>query len=160
MKCATEKQVLQPHTFVETLFTYSKRVSEPTNVRARLVVPFFRNLFFVLKKASLTGFLRIFYFPVFSWGIFCRNVVLERSQEFLFSVFTEIFCRNSCGTRIPVFTPLSSGFLRIPEDSCYRHIICSRRALPQLALPPASPLCRSALESSLKGSQAVVVYFI
>jgi hypothetical protein len=48
-------------------------------------------------------------------------VVLERSQEFLFFPdFTGIFRRNSCGTGIPVFTPDSSGFLRIPEDSCSR----------------------------------------
>jgi len=48
-------------------------------------------------------------------------VVLERSQEFLFfSDFTGIFRRNSCGTGIPVFTPDSSGFLRIAEDSCSR----------------------------------------
>jgi hypothetical protein len=48
-------------------------------------------------------------------------VVLERSQEFLFfSDFTGIFRRNSCGTGIPVFTPDSLGFLRIPEDSCSR----------------------------------------
>jgi hypothetical protein len=48
-------------------------------------------------------------------------VILERSQEFLFYPdFTGIFRRNSCGTGIPVFTPDSSGFLRIPEDSCSR----------------------------------------
>jgi hypothetical protein len=37
-----------------------------------------------------------------------------------FSDFTGIFRRNSCGTGIPVFTQDSSGFLRIPEDSCSR----------------------------------------
>ena len=43
---------------------------------------------------------------------------LEGSQEFLFFPdFRGIFRRNSCGTGIPVFTPDSSGFLRIPEDS-------------------------------------------
>jgi hypothetical protein len=37
------------------------------------------------------------------------------SPEFLFlATFTGFFCRNSGGTGIPVFTPDSSGFLRIP----------------------------------------------
>jgi hypothetical protein len=55
---------------------------------------------------------------VFSGGIFHRNMVLEGSQEFLFfAAFTGIFCRNSCGTRIPAFTMDSSGFLWIPPDS-------------------------------------------
>jgi biotin transporter BioY len=35
----------------------------------------------------------------------------------VFSDFSGFFCRNSCGTGIPVFTQDSSGFLRIPEDS-------------------------------------------
>jgi len=52
-----------------------------------------------------------FFFSCVSGGICHRNVVLERSQEFLFfSVFTGIFRRNSCGTGIPVFTPESPGF--------------------------------------------------
>jgi len=38
----------------------------------------------------------------------------------VFSDFTGIFCRNSWGTGIPVFTPDSSGIRRIPEDSCSR----------------------------------------
>ena len=36
----------------------------------------------------------------------------------VFFNFTGIFHRNSWGTGIPVFTPDSSGFLRIPEDPC------------------------------------------
>jgi hypothetical protein len=32
----------------------------------------------------MPGFVRVPFFPVFSGGIFHRNVVLERSQEFLF----------------------------------------------------------------------------
>jgi hypothetical protein len=59
-----------------------------------------------------------FFFPVFSGGIFHRNVVLEGvSGISVFAAFTGIFCRNSCGTGIPAFTmvpPDSSGFLRIP----------------------------------------------
>ena len=61
----------------------------------------------------LSGFLRIPFFIVFSGGIFHRNVVLERSEEFLFFfAVTGIFRMNSCGPGIPVFTPESS-----PEDS-------------------------------------------
>jgi pantothenate kinase type III len=42
-----------------------------------LVIPVFRNLFFGPQKAILTGFLRIFFLPANSGGIFHRNVVLE-----------------------------------------------------------------------------------
>ena len=53
------------------------------------------------------------------WEFLHRNVVLEGSWKFLFSAaFTGIFRRNSCGTEIPVFAQDSSGFLRIPPDSC------------------------------------------
>jgi hypothetical protein len=39
-------------------------------------------------------------------------------QELLFfAAVTGFFCRNSCGTGIPVFTPDSSGFLWIPPVS-------------------------------------------
>jgi hypothetical protein len=80
-----------------------------------LPIPVFRNLFLGCKKTFLPGFLRIF-FPVFSGGIFHRNVVLERSQKFQFlDATTGIFCRNSCGTVIPVFSPDSSGFLFPPK---------------------------------------------
>ncbi len=41
---------------------------------ARLVIPLFRNLFFVPKKAFLTGFLRIFLFSC----VFLRNFSEER----------------------------------------------------------------------------------
>jgi hypothetical protein len=77
---------------------------------SRLVIPVFRNLFFGPKKPFLTGFLRISFFPVFSGGIFHRNVVLEgvAGIPVFLSVFTGIFRRNSCGTGIPVL-------LQIPE---------------------------------------------
>jgi len=91
---------------------------------ARLPIPVFRNLFFGPKKLFLTGFLRISFFPAFSGGVFHRNVVLERSQEFLFFfAFTGIFRRNSCGTGITVFTTDSSGIRRIPPDSCSRQLL-------------------------------------
>jgi hypothetical protein len=50
------------------------------------------------------------------------NVVLEGVAVIpvFFFDFTGIFGRKSCGTGIPVFTPDSSGILRIPEDSCSR----------------------------------------
>jgi hypothetical protein len=90
-------------------------------IRSRLPIPVFRNLFFGSKKMFLTGFLRIFFFPAFSGGIFHRNVVLERSQEFrFFSDFTGIFHQEFLWAVIPVFTQDSSGFRRIPEDSCSR----------------------------------------
>jgi len=84
-----------------------------------LVIPVFRNLFFWPKKPFLTEFLRISFFPVFSRGIFHRNVVLEgvAGIPVFFFVFTGIFRRNSCGTGIPVFTPDSSGIRRIPLES-------------------------------------------
>jgi hypothetical protein len=59
-----------------------------------------------------------FFFSVFSGGIFHRNVVWGRSQEFLFlDAITGIFHRNSCGTGIPLFSPDSSGILWILSDS-------------------------------------------
>jgi len=78
---------------------------------ARLHIPVFMNLFFGSKKMFLTGFLRIFFFPAFSGGIFHSNVVLERSQEFrFFSDFTGIFHQEFLWAVIPVL-------LRIPQDS-------------------------------------------
>jgi hypothetical protein len=79
------------------------------------------NLFFGSKKPFLTGFLRISFFPAFSGGIFHRNVVLERSQEFrFFSILQEFFAgipvgRNSC---------IYSGFRRIPvpAESCLAQV--------------------------------------
>ena len=82
--------------------------------KPRLVIPFFRNLFFVPKKAFLTGFLRIFLFSC----VFLRNFLEEcgfgvvagipffpriyrNLQEFLWD-------KNFC---------IYSSFLRIPEDS-------------------------------------------
>ena len=57
-----------------------------------------------------------FFFSCVFWRNFHRNMVLERSQEFLIlDTISGIFCRNSCGTGIPVFSPDSSGFL---QDSC------------------------------------------
>jgi hypothetical protein len=81
-----------------------------------LVIPVFRKIHFGQNKMFLPGFLRSSFFPVFSGGIFHRNVVLERPQELLFFfAVTGFFCRNSCGTRIPAFTPDSSGFLFPPN---------------------------------------------
>jgi hypothetical protein len=79
----------------------------------------FSGIHFVgAQKQKKTGFLGIFFFPVFSGGIFHRNVVLERLQEFRFlDAITGIFRRNSCGTRIPVFSPDSSG-IPVPAKSC------------------------------------------
>ena len=58
--------------------------------------------------------------------VFRRNFSQERgfgevAGVPVFSIFTGFFCRNSCGTGIPVFTPESSGFWRIPvpAKSCW-----------------------------------------
>jgi hypothetical protein len=49
------------------------------------------------------------FFPVFSGGIFRPNMVLERSQEFLFIFLQEfLWDRNSC---------IYPGILWIPPDS-------------------------------------------
>jgi hypothetical protein len=67
------------------------------------------------QKQNKTGFLKISFFPVFSGGIFTGTWFWKGSPKFLFSAaFTGCVCRNSNGTGIPVFTPDSSGFLRIP----------------------------------------------
>ena len=44
----------------------------------------FSGIYFMDRIPFLPGFLRISFFPAFSGGIFHRNVVLERLQEFLF----------------------------------------------------------------------------
>jgi hypothetical protein len=89
---------------------------------------FDRNSFWGLQNRK-KGFLRIFFFPVFSGGIFHRNLVLEgvsgipvfcrfhrnRSQEFLWD-------RNSC---------IYNGFLWIPPDSSgfLRILVPAKRCL-------------------------------
>ena len=97
-------------------FSKSAVASTSSNVNpfARLVIPLFRNLFFGPQKAFLTGFLRVFFLPANSGGIFHRNMVLEGVAVIpVFSDFTGIFRRNSWGTGIPVFTPDSSGIRSI-----------------------------------------------
>jgi hypothetical protein len=69
----------------------------------------------------LTGFLRIFFFSC----IFRRNFSQERGFGEVagipvFSDFTGIFHQEFLWAVIPVFTQDSSGFRRIPEDSCSR----------------------------------------
>ncbi len=91
---------------------------------ARLRIPVFGNLFFGQKKPFLPGFLRISFFLCFPEEFFTGTWFWRWLQEFLFfAAVTGIFRRNSCGTGIPVFTPDSSGFLRIPPDSCSRQTL-------------------------------------
>jgi hypothetical protein len=76
------------------------------------------GIYFGAQKQLKKGFLRISFFPVFSGGIFHRNVVLEGVSGIpVCTIFTGIFHRNSCGTGIPALTMDSSRFLRIPQDS-------------------------------------------
>jgi hypothetical protein len=59
-----------------------------------------------------------FFFLCFPEEFFTGAWFWRGMQEFLFfAAVTGVFCRNSCGTGIPVFTPASSGFLQIPPDS-------------------------------------------
>jgi hypothetical protein len=86
---------------------------------SRLVIPVFRNIFFGPKKPFLTGFLRISFFLRFLEEFFTGTWFWRGLQEFLFAAaFTGIFCRNSCGTVIPVFTLNYTRIRRIPPDSC------------------------------------------
>ncbi len=82
----------------------------------------FQEFIFWTQKTFLPGFLRISFFSC----IFRRNFSLQRGFGEVagipvFSVFTGLFRRNSCGIGIPVFTPESSGFRRIPvpAKSCW-----------------------------------------
>jgi hypothetical protein len=76
---------------------------------------FYRNLFWGLKNRKNRIPEDLFFSCVF-W----RNVSQERGfgrglRHFCFwPLSQEFFCRNSGGTGIPVLTPYSSGFLRIP----------------------------------------------
>ena len=83
----------------------------------------FREFIFWMKKVPA----RIpedFFFLRFPEEFFTGTWFWRGSLEFLFFVFTGFFCRNFCGTGIPVFTPDSSGIRRIPLDSCSRQIMC------------------------------------
>ncbi len=76
---------------------------------------FDRNLFLGLKNSKKKDSWGFLFFPVFSGGFFCRNVVLERvsgipvlrrfHRNFLQEFLRD---RNSC---------VYNGFLRIPPDS-------------------------------------------
>ena len=76
-------------------------------------------------RGSKTGKNRIpkdFFFPLcFQKEFFARTWFWRGRRNSCL-----IFCRNFCGTGIPVFTPESSGFLRIPEDSCSRQKLLAR----------------------------------
>jgi hypothetical protein len=64
------------------------------------------------KKQDSWGFL---FFLCFPEEFFTGKWFWKGSPEFPFlAAFTGFFCRNSGGAGIPVFTPDSSGFLRIP----------------------------------------------
>jgi hypothetical protein len=68
-----------------------------------------------MKKTFLPGFLRIPFFPVFSRGILSQERGFGEAAGIPgFSAVTGIFRRNSYGTGIPVYTPESSRFRRIP----------------------------------------------
>ncbi len=84
----------------------------------RLVIPVFQEFIFEAQKQKKQDSWGFLFFPVFSGGIFHRYLVLEGVAGItVFCQYHRNFCRNSCGTGIPVFTPDSSGFLRIPPDS-------------------------------------------
>ncbi len=95
-----------------------------TAMVARLHIPVFRNLFFGPKIPFLPGFLRISFFLCFPEEFFTGTWFWRWPQEFLFfAAVTGFFCRNSCGTGIPVFTLDCSGFLQILLDSCSRQTL-------------------------------------
>jgi hypothetical protein len=80
-----------------------------------LHIPVFRNLFFGPKKPFLPGFLRISFFPVFSGGIFHRNVVLEVVAGIpVFCHCHRIFLQEFLWDRNSF---IYSRFLRLPPDS-------------------------------------------
>jgi hypothetical protein len=78
-----------------------------------LPIPVFRKSLFEDQKQKKTGFLRIFFlcFPEdFSQG----RGFGEVPGIPVFGRHHRNFSQESCGTGIPVFSPDSSGFLRIP----------------------------------------------
>jgi len=81
----------------------------------RLPIPVFRNLFFGFKKPFLTGFLRISFFSC----VFRRNFSQERGFGEVAGIpvffrFYRNFSQEFLWEGIPLFSPDSSGFLRIP----------------------------------------------
>ncbi len=94
---------------------------QPESPRTRLHIPVFRNLFLDKKTIPARITEGFFFFPVFSGGIFHRNVILEGVSGILvFHRFHRNFLqeflreRNSC---------IYNGFLRIPPDSCSRQTL-------------------------------------
>ena len=86
--------------------------------QSRLPIPVFRNLFFGFKKPFLTGFLRISFFSC----VFRRNFSQERGFGEVAGIpvffrFYRNFSQEFLWGGIPLFSPDSSGFLRIPPDS-------------------------------------------
>ena len=78
---------------------------------------FDRNLFWGLKNSKKTGFLSISFFPVFSGGIFHRNVVLEGVAGipvFFLQILQEFFAGIPVGRNSCIYPGILQG---IPEDS-------------------------------------------
>jgi len=116
--CNETKMLEEEETVTDSVVIHTT-IKQITGRGARLPIPVFRNLFFGSKKPFLTGFLRISFFPAFSGGILHRNVVLERSQEFLFFPFLQdFFAEIPVGQEflyLPQNPPDSGGFLFPPK---------------------------------------------
>ena len=123
---------------------------------------FNKNQFGGLKNRRKNRIPEDFFFSLcFPEEFFTGTWFWRGSQEFLFlAAVTGFFCRNSCGTGIPVFTPDSSGFFLIPPDSCSRQMLSGSgqpTKSPPTSSPPASSPHRSALQA-LQPSHACCIF--
>jgi len=112
--------------FVASILTLSKAFAGENAlteyVVSQLSYSCFQEFIFWTQKTVSARIPEDFFFSC----IFRRNFSQERGFGEVagipvFTVFTGIFRRNSCGTGIPVFTPESGGFRRIPAPakSCW-----------------------------------------
>jgi hypothetical protein len=86
----------------------------------RLVISVFRDLFFGRKKTFLSGFLRISFYSCVFWRNFSQERRFGKVARIpVFFCCHRNFLQEFLG--IPVFTPDSSGFGRIPvpAKSCW-----------------------------------------
>ena len=86
-----------------------------------MLIPDFRNLFFGSKKLFLTGFLRISFFFLHFPEEFSQERGFEEVAGIpVFSDFTGIFRRNSCGQEFLYLLRIPPEFRRIPvpAESC------------------------------------------
>ncbi len=123
LKCFLVRELMKSNPSNLGGLLWGQRWHQETKLKARLHIPVFRNLFFGPKKPFLPGFLRISFFSC----VFQRNFLQERGfgggrrNSCFLPLSQEFFAGIPVGQEFLYLfwiPPDSSGFLRIPWDSC------------------------------------------